>query len=442
MPDPSPIAGVTRESQLPGPFPVGRYASGLRDQLRSFARVQLSGEISGLRPPTRTRAFFELRDADGALPCSMWRADWERLGELTAGLADGVEVVVAGGCDYYPGSASASPAFSFAVRDLRIAGEGDLLAQIAQRRRALAADELLERQRALPRHALPRTIGVICGERAKAGDDLLAALERRGWRGRIVWAFAPVQDRHAAPRIAAALRELVACAGVDVIVVTRGGGSLTDLLAFSDETLCRTVALLAVPVIASIGHHTDRTLLDEVAAASCSTPTHAAEVAVPLDCNQARAMLGGSARRMRRGAREAVVGRARALAALSRAPAEHIRRERVQLCRHASELDLASRRRVAGERARVRRSALALERLSAAVLRDTRVRRPAELERLGLALAGHDPERTLARGYALVEDRDGEPVTSAATARTQAAVALRFSDGRVAARIADDERRD
>jgi exodeoxyribonuclease VII large subunit len=439
--EPTPLFQTAREFQLPGPFGVGRYAARLREQLRSFARVQLSGEICGLKPPKRTRAFFELRDGEGALPCSMWRDDWERLGDLTASLADGVEVIVAGGCDYYPGSASASPAFSFSVTDLRIAGEGDLLAQIAQRRRALAADGLLERQGALARTTLPRTIGVVCGDGAKAPDDLLAALARRGWRGRVVWAFAPVQDRHAAAAIAAALRDLAACREVEVIVVTRGGGSLTDLLAFSDETLCRTVALLAVPVIASIGHHTDRTLLDEVAAASCSTPTHAAEVAVPLDCNHARAALASSARRLRGAGDAAVITRARSLSALSRAPAEHIRRQRAQLCHQAAELDGACRRQLAGQLVRLRQRAVALERLSAAVLRDTRVRRPAELERLALALSAHDPERTLARGYALVEDAGGEPITSAASARSADEVTLRFSDGGVAAKIAGDERR-
>jgi exodeoxyribonuclease VII large subunit len=292
---------------LPGPYPVGRYAARLREQLRSFTRVQLTGEIANLRPPTRARAYFELRDADGALPCAMWRNDWERLGALGGSLADGMEVVVAGGCDYYPGSASASPAFSFAVSELRVAGDGDLLVQIEERRRALAADGLLERQLELRRPALPRTIGIVCGEGTKAGEDLIAALERRSWRGRVVWAFAPVQDRHAAPRVAGALRDLAATGVVDVIVVARGGGSLTDLLAFSDETLCRTVALLSVPVIASIGHHTDRTLLDEVAAASCSTPTHAAEVAVPLDCAEAGGVLAAAARRLRRHSRSAVI---------------------------------------------------------------------------------------------------------------------------------------
>ena len=130
-----------------------------------------------------------------------------------------------------------------------------------------------------------------------------------------------MQDRNAAPRIGAALRELAASGEVEVIVVTRGGGSPTDLLAFSDELLCRTVALLPVPVIASIGHHTDRTLLDDVAAASCSTPTHAAEEAVPLNCVEARAELLARASRLRRHAREGILARARLLAAMSRAPA-------------------------------------------------------------------------------------------------------------------------
>ena len=230
LPSEIPLEG----SELPGPYAVGEYAAALRGKLRSFAHVQLVGEIANLRPPTRARAYFELRDAGGAIPCAMWRNDWDRLGALVDALADGAQVIVAGGCDYYPGSASASPSFSFSVSTLRVAGEGDLLAQIEQRRRALAADGLLERQRELRRPVLPHTIGVVCGESGKAREDVLAALARRGWAGRLVWAFTPVQDRHAAPLIGAALGELAGTGEVDVIVVARGGGSLPDLLAFSD----------------------------------------------------------------------------------------------------------------------------------------------------------------------------------------------------------------
>jgi exodeoxyribonuclease VII large subunit len=426
-------------SELPGPYPVGEYAAALRDKLRGFARVQIVGEIANLRPPTRARAYFEVRDADGALPCAMWRNDWDRLGAVGMALADGVQVILAGGCDYYPGSASASPSFSFSVATLRIAGEGDLLAQIEQRRRALATDGLLERQRALPRPLLPRTIGVICGESGKAREDVLAGLARRGWAGRVVWAFTPVQDRRAAPLIGAALRELAASREVEVIVVARGGGSLTDLLAFSDEVLCRTVALLAVPVIASIGHHTDRTLLDEVAAVSCSTPTHAAEAAVPLNCVQARLGLVDAARRLRHHARDAVIARARALAMLSRAPANHLARQRGVLHQSLRELRAASRRIAGEQRARSLTRRSALERCREGAIRDCAVRRPAELDRLRLALAAHDPQRTLARGYALVEDRAGEPVTSAAAARGAGRVRLRFADDTIAATIEPGE---
>ncbi|MGH2949356.1 MAG: exodeoxyribonuclease VII large subunit, partial [Solirubrobacteraceae bacterium] len=267
-------------SRLTGPWPVGQYAAALRDRLRGLARVQVFGEVFGFKAG-QARVWFELRDGSGALPCSMWRKEFDALG--LGPLADGVQVVAAGGCDLYVGSRTASPSFSFAVTGVRIAGEGDLLAQLERLRRALHAEGLFEPQKRLRRPALPRTIGVVCGEHGKARDDVVAGLRRRGWGGRLVWAFAPVQDRHAAPAVTRALQDLAACEPVETIIVARGGGSLADLFAFCDETLCRTVALLRVPVISSVGHHTDRTLLDDVAAVACSTPTHAAEAAVPVD---------------------------------------------------------------------------------------------------------------------------------------------------------------
>ena len=255
-------SGGIPDSGLSGPFPVGEYAAALRSKLRSFTRVQVVGELVNLRP-SRARVYFELRDASGALPCAAWRQDWDLMVTRAGSApAEGMQVVVAGGCDYYPGSASASPGFSFAVTDLRVAGEGDLLARIDRLRKQLDAEGLFEPQKKLRLAPVPRTIGVITGERGKARDDVRAALARRGWAGRLVWGFAPVQDRHAAPAIVRALGDLAAVAHVDVVIVARGGGSLADLLCFCDETLCRTVALLNVPVIASVGHHTDRTLLD------------------------------------------------------------------------------------------------------------------------------------------------------------------------------------
>ena len=221
-------------------------------------------------------------------------------------------------------------------------------AQLEQLRRRLAAEGLFAPQKALPRPRLPRCIGVVTGESGKARDDVLAGLRRRGWAGRIVWAFAPVQDRHAAPAVRRALQDLAACPEVEVIVVARGGGSLADLFAFCDETLCRTVALLRVPVISSVGHHTDRTLLDDVAAAACSTPTHAAETAVPVRLRGRPRRARGHAARLHRQGRRAVLERARTLARLSRAPAHHVARHRRRLHQLLRELRATSRRAVAG----------------------------------------------------------------------------------------------
>jgi exodeoxyribonuclease VII large subunit len=344
-------------------------------------------------------------------------------------------VVVAGGCDYYPGSATSSPSFSFAVTELRVAGEGDLLVAHERLRRRLAADGLFEPQKRLLRPPLPRTIGVVTGERGKARDDVLAGLERRGWAGRLIWAFVPVQDRHAAPLISAALGDLAAIDELEVVIVARGGGSLADLFAFCDETLCRTVALLRVPVISSVGHHADRTLLDDVAAVCCSTPTHAAEAAVPVDCAGARTEVLAHSRRLRNHSRRAILDRARALSRLARSPTVHVLRHRRHLHQLLRELRASARRATDQGRALGGTHRLVLTRTAARTRTSDTARRRAELDRLALALAAHDPARTLARGYAMVSDRAGEPVSTATAARAAGELELRFHDGAVPAEV-------
>jgi exodeoxyribonuclease VII large subunit len=421
-------------SALPGPYPVGTYAAQLKARLRQFANVQLIGEVWGFRAG-RARVYFELRDERGALPCSMWQNDFDALG---VSLGDGVRVVAGGGCDYYPGSSTSSPSFTFAVNELRIAGEGDLLAQIERLRRRLASEGLFEPQKRLPRPLLPKTIGVVTGERGKARDDVVAGLRRRGWAGRLIWAFAPVQDRRAAGQIAAALRELAAAPEVEVVIVARGGGSLADLFAFCDEALCRTVALLRVPVIASVGHHTDRTLIDDVAAVSCSTPTHAAEVAVPIDCRAARAELAACAKRLHDHGRRAILVRARTLGHLARAPSEHLAGQRRRLHQLLRELRASAKRAVEEGRSLASVHLLVLRRSAARAASSEKEKRRSELARLALALAAHDPDRTLARGYALVQDGAGEPLPSAAATRAAGDLRLRFHDGTVPARVAEE----
>lgn len=442
---------------LPGPFPVGQYARKLQEEMRKRARVQLMGEVTGVGR-SKVQAYFELRDSQGAVPCVIWLNDLEKSGLPEGGLRDGAELVIAGGPDYYPGGGQASPSFSFRATHVRLAGEGDLLARLEALRKQLRAEGLFELQKQLARPRLPKTIGVVTAESGAARRDLLAGLARRGWGGTVLWAFAPVQDRHAAPAIAAALQGLAARPEVEAIVVTRGGGSLADLWAFCDEMLCRTVALLRVPVISAIGHERDVTLLDDIAAVSCSTPTHAAEAAVPLDCTVARRELDRAGFSLRRAAEGAVGARARHLGALARGPARALQRERgalnqkIREIRAASERGLAERggfqRRIAGivlDRARRRgvertvTAAAADQRRAAGIERAAQRalgRRRETLRKATVALRAHDPERTLERGYALAETADGEPVTSAAAVRAAEEISLRFADGRVDVRPA------
>jgi len=445
---------------LPGPFAVGRYAKVLQDEMRKRARVLLIGEVTGIGR-SKVQAYFELRDGDGAVPCQIWLNDLERLGLPEGALRDGTEVVIAGGPDYYPGGGTASPSFCFRATHMRLAGEGDLMARLEALRTQLRAEGLFELQKQLARPVLPKAIGVVTAEGGAARRDLLAGLGRRGWGGTVVWAFAPVQDRHAAPKIARALQDLAARPEVEAIVVTRGGGSLADLWAFCDETLCRTVAMLRVPVISAVGHERDSTLIDDVAAVCCSTPTHAAEAAVPLDCGAARVEVRRQALALRRGADGAITARARHLGALARGPARALQRQRTILnqktreIRAASERGIAERaatqRRIAGlviERAR-RRALGQVERaadegrrhgaaLDSAAGRALAQRREA-LRKAAVALRAHDPERTLERGYALAETRDGEPLTTAAAATAAGRFSLRFRDGRIDATTAGDD---
>ena len=424
---------------LPGPYAVGRYARKLEEEMRRRARVSLIGEVTGLSR-SKTQAYFELRDSEGAVPCAIWLNDLEKLDLPEGGLRDGTEVVIGGGPDYYRGGAQASPAFYFRATHIRLAGEGDLLARLQALRKQLKAEGLFELQGQLARPLLPKTIGVVTAESGAARRDLLAGLERRGWRGTVVWAFAPVQDRHAAPAIAAAIQDLAAQPSVEAIVVTRGGGSLADLWAFCDETLCRTVAMLRVPVVSAVGHERDSTLIDDVAAVACSTPTHAAEAAVPLDCVSARRDLGRGAGALRRAGEGVIRARAPHLAALARGPARALRRERLALNQKTREIRAASERGL-GERLGFQRrvAGVVLARAARRAAGVEMERRRSALHRAEVALRAHEPERTLERGYALVADGEGEPVTGAAAATAAGRVRLRFADGEVGARIEEAE---
>ncbi|HET9153187.1 MAG TPA: exodeoxyribonuclease VII large subunit [Solirubrobacterales bacterium] len=433
------VAPAGAGPRLPGPYAVGRYATKLQEWMRERARVQLIGEVTGVGR-SKVQAYFELRDSDGAVPCAIWLNDLDKAGLSDGALRDGAEVVISGGLDYYPGGGQASPNFCFRATHLRLAGEGDLIARLEALRKQLRSEGLFELQKQLHRPRLPKAIGVVTAETGAARRDLIAGLERRGWGGSVIWGFAPVQDRHAAPAIGRAVQDLAARPEVEAIVVTRGGGSLADLWAFCDETLCRTVAMLRVPVVSAVGHERDQTLIDDVAAVACSTPTHAAEAAVPLDCLAARESLERCAIALRRAGEGAIGTRSRHLGALARGPARALQRERSKLNQKIREIRAASERGLADRVASQRRiGTVVLERARNRAAGAEMEKRRADLRRAMVTLRAHEPERTLERGYALVEGEGGRPLGSAAEASAEERISLRFSDGRVRARPEPDD---
>ena len=293
------------------------------------------------------------------------------------------------------------------------AGDGALLARIEEARRRLDADGLFEagRKRAPP--LWPRGIGLIAGRDAAAPLDVIRNARARLPSARFVLAETAVQGERAVPEILRALAALDARADVDVIVITRGGGSLEDLLPFSDEVLCRAIAACSTVVVSAVGHERDVPLCDLVADRRASTPTDAARLIVP----DARQELE-NVERLRSSARrcaERVVVRARerleALAARPalRSPDYWVVSRREALARLRSVLDGAPQRALA---VRAERSEQLVARLRAVA-----------------------PQATLERGYAIVIDDGGAAVRDAAALAAGERVDLRLARGGAGARI-------
>ncbi len=190
-------------------------------------------------------------------------------------------------------------------------------------------------------------------------------------------------------------------------------------------------------MIASLGHHTDRTLLDDVAAVSCSTPTHAAEAAVPVDVNDGHDRALHAASSLSRHGRRAVLERLRLLARLARVPGEHVARHRRELHQGLRELRASAARNTGAQRAANRTRAEVLRRKAAAARGASSVQERRRLDGLRLALAAHEPQRVLERGYAIVEGREGELVATARRARDLRDLRIRFADAAVDARVQD-----
>jgi exodeoxyribonuclease VII large subunit len=391
------------------------------------------GEVSNLRIQVSGHVYFSLKDAGAQVRAVMFRGDAAR---QTVKPREGGQVVVYGEVSVY----EARGEYQLVVRALVDDGTGRLQREFEALKARLAAEGLFakERKRALPR--LPRTVGFVTSPTGAAVQDFVRILVRRGWRGRVVVLPAKVQGEGAAAEVAAmvaAANDASACGVVfDLLVVGRGGGSLEDLWAFNEEVLVRAVAASRVPVISAVGHEIDFTLCDFAADVRAETPSAAAElissgfVAETERLARLAKTLEGEAEAALGAARERLDGLGARLKLLS--PAAQVERGWLRLddLRNRLEADAAH-----AMQARRHRVALVAGRL-AAVSPARKVE--AESQRLlGLwkRLQAASPASVLNRGFAIVRDAEGRPVTRATELRPGERIGLEFGDGRGAARV-------
>jgi exodeoxyribonuclease VII large subunit len=389
------------ETSAESPVPVRTVLRLVGEWVGRLGRVWVEGQIAELNRRGST-VFLTLRDPVAAVSARV---------VCTQGVfdandpppAEGARVVIWARPDFNMARGS----FSLTAMEIRTVGIGELLARLERLRRSLAAEGLFaaERKRALP--FLPGVVGLICGRDSAAERDVLRNAARRWPAVRFRVRQVAVQGQYAVSEIVEALQTLDADPAVDVIIITRGGGSIEDLLPFSDETLIRAVAASTTPVVSAIGHEQDAPILDHVADVRASTPTDAARRVVP-DVAEQLALIT----QLRTRARRSLAGRLdREMSWLSGI------KSRPALANPVREIE-RQQENVAALTQRARRSVSAsLDRASDDV-RHTRAR-----------LIALSPAATLRRGYAIVQRDDGSSVVrSAAEVTPDEALTIRFAD--------------
>lgn len=387
------------------PWPVRTVARKIAEWIDRLGAVWVEGQLTQVtaRAGTST-AFLTLRDpaADVSLTLT---CPTDLVRDRDTPLADGSRVVVHGRPSFFLGRGT----LSLRVDEIRTVGVGELLARIERLRRLLATEGLFDPSRKRPVPFLPRLVGLVTGRASAAERDVVTNAAARWPAVRFRVENVAVQGPLAVSQIMAALAALDRDPDVDVVVLARGGGSVEDLLPFSDETLCRAVAACRTPVVSAVGHESDTPLVDHVADLRCSTPTDAAKCLVP-DLVEETARLRQLRDRSRRALRGWVDRERRLLDALCSRPV--LADPLAPLERHAEQVHaLAERARravraaVSGEEQRLQHTA-------------------ARLTTLG-------PAATLARGYAVVQRQAGPVVRSERDAPPGTALRIRLVDGAV-----------
>ena len=368
------------ESSPERPVPVRVVAQKIAEWINRLGEIWIDGQIAQLtRRPGMATQFLVLRDTDANISLNVTCPR----GVLADTIGEGSRVVLRARPDYYIERGT----LSLRATEIRQLGLGELLARLEALKRLLAAEGLFAADRKRPLPFLPRRVGLITGRASAAERDIVENSRRRfaGVSFRIE--NVAIQGTSAVNEVVAALERLDADDDVDVIVIARGGGSVEDLLPFSNETLIRAVSACRTPVVSAIGHEPDSPLLDLVADVAASTPTDAAKRIVPDVAEQRRGLTElrerakSSIRRRLRSERELVAGVPGRLRGVLRARIE----------REAGQTEAL--------RERARRSA-----------RSAVIAAASDLDHVRARVRTLSPQATLDRGYAVVQLADGRVV--------------------------------
>jgi exodeoxyribonuclease VII large subunit len=448
-PDRSPDGAPPRHILTPST--LNRLVRGLLED--ALPLVWIEGELSNVARPASGHLYFTLKDSGAQVRCAMFKpkSAW-----LKFKPADGMQVLVRARVGLYEPRGE----FQLVAEHMEPAGEGALQREFELLKVRLEAEGLFAaaRKRALPRHA--RRIGVITSATGAAIRDVLSVFARRWPLAEVEILPVPVQGREAPPAIVAMLRKASASGRHDVLLLTRGGGSLEDLWAFNDEAVARAIHASAVPVVSAVGHEIDFSIADFVADLRAPTPSAAAELLVPDAVAVERHLRQLQQRLATLQQRRLQAQWQRTDHLLARLQIQH---PRARLARDRERLLHLQRRLAAVLREQDQRRQTRLERLQARLLaqhprmhlpllarrlaeQDLRLRRAiahllerrqTQLQHAGRALHAVSPLATLERGYAIVFDANGQVLRSAKHVAPGTPLRARLADGELPLKVSE-----
>lgn len=403
------LPATAADTSADRPWPVRHLSPKIADYISRMSPVWVEGQVLNVKR-WRHLVFLTLRDTDEqmSLKATLPASEVDALG---IALEDGARVVIHAKPQWWPRGGD----LQMVGDEVRSVGLGDLLARIEALKVALAAEGLFSAARKVPLPVIPRRIGLVVATQGDAEHDVVTNATDRWPAARFEIRRVTVQGPRAVADVAAALQELDAVDDVDVIVVARGGGSLEDLLPFSDEKLVRAAAEIVTPLVSAIGHEMDSPLLDLVADYRASTPTDAGKRVVPDAAAEAERLEGA---------------RALMVAAVS----TRVRRERERVA------DLRARpviaqpvRMLEPHRDKLHHARANLR--AGAVNTVTRAR--SEFASAAASLRALSPQSTLDRGYAVIRSESGKIVTSPTDVVVGDELSVRVASGSLKARVTD-----